>query len=65
MASMSGGAIKRAADEGPVRKASALREAREALGFVRANPWIWAALLSAAVDNVALSVRSRSSRYTS
>jgi hypothetical protein len=51
---MSGGAIKRAAAEGPERRASVLREAREAIGFVRRTPWIWAGLLSAAVANVSL-----------
>jgi MFS family permease len=54
MALMSGGAVKRTADEGSVPKASALREAREAIGFVRSTPWIWAGLLAAAVANVAL-----------
>jgi len=52
---MSGGTIKRAATEGPVRKSSIVREAREALGFVRATPWIWAGLLSAAIGNLSLS----------
>jgi MFS family permease len=54
MALMSGGAIKRAAAEGPGRKASVLREAREAIGFVRRTPWIWAGLLSAAIANISL-----------
>jgi hypothetical protein len=55
LALMSGGAIKRAAEEGPERKSSAVREAREAFGFVRAHPWIWAGLLSAAIGNISLS----------
>lgn len=55
LALMSGGAIQRVAAEGPQRKASVLREAREAIGFVRRTPWIWAGLLSAAIANVALS----------
>jgi MFS family permease len=54
MALMSGGAIRRAAAEGPERKASVLREAREAIGFVRRTPWIWVGLLSAAIANVSL-----------
>jgi MFS family permease len=54
MAVMSGGAIRRVAAEGPERKASVLREAREAIGFVRRTPWIWAGLLSAAIANVSL-----------
>lgn len=54
MALMSGGAIRRAAAEGPERKASVLREAREAIGFVRRTPWIWAGLLAAAIANVSL-----------
>lgn len=55
MALMSGGAIDRAAEEGPLRKASALHEAREALGFVRSQPWIWAGMLSAAIANMSFS----------
>ena len=55
MSVMSAGAIRRAAAEAPGRKASALREAREAFGFVRAHPWIWAGLVSAAIANISLS----------
>lgn len=54
MTLMSGGAIKRAAEEGPERKASVIREARDAIGFVRSTPWIWAGLLSAAIANISL-----------
>jgi MFS family permease len=55
MALMSGGDVKRAAEAGPERRASAFREAREAIGFVRRNPWIWAGLLAAAIANISLS----------
>ena len=50
---MSGGAIRRA-DESPEFNASILREAREAIGFVRSTPWIWAGLLASAIANIAL-----------
>ena len=54
MALMSAGAIERAAEAGPARKASVLHEAREAIGFVRTTPWIWAGILAAAVANISL-----------
>jgi len=54
MALMSAGAIERAAEARPARKASVLHEAREAIGFVRTTPWIWAGILAAAVANISL-----------
>jgi hypothetical protein len=35
-------------------KTSVLREAAQALGFVRTQPWIWAGLLAAALANITL-----------